>query len=37
MGSSDELRSQWITEALERTGRTQKGLADALIPLPSIA
>jgi len=27
---SDELRSQWIVEALARTGKTQKGLADAL-------
>jgi hypothetical protein len=27
---SDELRSQWIADALKRTGRTQKGLADAL-------
>jgi transcriptional regulator with XRE-family HTH domain len=27
---SDELRRQWIADALKRTGRTQRGLADAL-------
>jgi transcriptional regulator with XRE-family HTH domain len=28
--ASDELRSRWIAEALARTGKTQKGLAQAL-------
>lgn len=27
---SDELRSRWIADALQRSGKTQKGLAEAL-------